>query len=92
MKYTIGRSRHLKTRHRCLNCDKLLDGCTGIRPEGKKDAGPAVGDMTVCAYCQHLHVFDERLRFRNPTFVEMAEIANDPRVLMIKPMLKKAFR
>jgi hypothetical protein len=90
----IGKSRHLKTRDRCPNCDKLLDACTGVLPGKKKreDTAPRPGDFTVCAYCQYLLVFDENVHVRSPTFTELHEIASDPRVLAIKPLLKRIFK
>jgi len=87
----IGRSRHLKSRSRCPNCDKMLDGATGVVAEGRKDLAPVPGDITVCAYCQTILLFDSGLKFRLPTFAEMAELAHDPRIVAIKPVLKKVF-
>jgi hypothetical protein len=87
----IGRSRHLKSRSCCPTCDKRLDGATAIVVDGKKDLGPAPGDITVCAYCQTILLFDDRLRMRLPTFAEMIDLADDPRIVAIKPMLKKVF-
>ena len=87
----IGKSRNLKTAGCCLNCGKLLDGASSVQV-GKRDPSPRPGDFTVCAYCQHIMVFDDALHYRNPTFVELADIAHDPRVLAIKPILRKVFR
>jgi hypothetical protein len=86
----LGKSRHLKTRPRCLNCDKLLDGVSGVR-DGKGDPLPKPGDFTICAYCRTILIFDDKLHFRYPTFVEMGELAHDPRIVAVKPLLKKAF-
>jgi len=88
----LGKSVRTK-RDYCLNCGELLDGVTSIVHDGaKEDIKPKPGDMTVCAYCRHLMIYDDDGKLREPTFTEIAEIANDPRVLAIKPVLKKVFR
>jgi hypothetical protein len=86
----IGKARNVP-KNRCLNCDKLLDGASAIYDE-KRDPRPRAGDITVCSYCQHIMLFDADLKFRNPTFSEIADLANDVRILKIKPVLKQVFK
>lgn len=87
----LGKSQKLKGAYRCLNCDKVLDGATGLVAEGEKDTRPKPGDATVCAYCQHILIYAVD-GFRNPTFTELNELADDPRIVKIKPILKKVFK
>jgi hypothetical protein len=45
----------------------------------------------VCVYCGHLLVFDDDLRVRNPTDVEIIALGGDPQVLEAQAFAK-AFR
>lgn len=66
----------------CIECGKLLDGASAVDDEGRIQPSP--GDATICIYCGHLMVFDEKQRLRNPTREEMIEFAGDRRILMIQ--------
>ena len=61
----------------CLNCGKDLDACEQINGDG----GPRPGNITVCLYCGHVMVFDEKMKFRDLNDAEMVEVAGDPRLV-----------
>jgi hypothetical protein len=63
----------------CLNCGKTLSGAGIV--EGKAPT-PNDGDLAVCMYCSHIHVFDGG-KMRHPTDAEMAEFAGDPDLLKV---------
>jgi hypothetical protein len=63
----------------CLNCGRPLSGI-GV-PKGGTPP-PSDGDLAVCMYCSHIHVFDGG-KMRNPTDAEMVEIAGDPDLLKV---------
>ena len=87
----IGKSRHTRKDH-CPNCDKVLDAVSGVLPGNKaRDPRPRPGDFSVCAYCQYLMIFGDDLKLRAPSFAELSELAHDPRVLAVKPLLKAVF-
>lgn len=61
----------------CPYCGTRLDGAFNTGD----DAAPTKGDVTICAYCAGLCVFDgEPLALRFPTDDEAADMVRDPRV------------
>jgi hypothetical protein len=58
---------------RCVNCNKLLDAATVTNK--KDDVIPREGNITVCMYCGHVMVFGRGLALRDPTGVEIVEMA-----------------
>ena len=46
--------------HPCLVCSKPLDACTDLN----KGSRPESGDLSICAYCGNLAVFDDQLDLR----------------------------
>jgi hypothetical protein len=74
----------------CLNCGKLLDGCSAI----DSDSRPSDGDATVCVYCGHIQMFEVfpgGMRLRAPTDAEMMALAGDSRVLAISRAIKEVW-
>jgi hypothetical protein len=63
----------------CLNCGKTLDA-VGLVEGGTPP--PSDGDLAVCMYCSHIHVFDGG-KMRSPTDAEMVEFAADPDLLKV---------
>jgi hypothetical protein len=67
----------------CLGCGKSIDSATGIFGAGR----PEAGDVTICLYCGHIHVYREDatgLRLDNPNTEEANCIAGDKRILAIQ--------
>jgi hypothetical protein len=52
---------------RCLHCAAPFDAC---QASDGKPSGPEPGDVSVCAYCGRLAVFDADLRLREMTPAE----------------------
>jgi hypothetical protein len=64
----------------CLNCGKTL---TAIGLVDTNDTPPpSDGDIAVCMYCSHIHVFDGG-KLRSPTDAEIVEFAGDPDLLKV---------
>jgi hypothetical protein len=62
--------------HHCPNCHTPLSAVT----HPTTDATPSDGDYSVCLYCGHLLVI-EGGHVRNPTDIEMREMAGNPDVV-----------
>jgi hypothetical protein len=75
-KHFLGPHQRMPATH-CLNCERLVDGASGVDTKGK----PRPGNITVCIYCGHLMAFARDLSMRELTGEEMREIAGDERVL-----------
>jgi hypothetical protein len=71
----------------CLGCGTLLDTATSLF----EDAIPNDGDVTICIKCGHIMVFENN-RPRNPTDVEMKDIAGNPRILAVQKARGKISR
>ena len=69
----------------CTACGEILDraSCCSEDPVEM----PTPGDITICAGCGHVMVFDDKLRLRDPTNKELYEIAGDKEVLMAQRAL-----
>ena len=63
----------------CLNCGKTLTAVSVV--EGDVPP-PSDGDLAVCLYCSHIHIFDGG-KLRSPTDAEIVEIAGDPDLLKV---------
>lgn len=62
----------------CPFCKAKLDAATMVPDQGP-EVGPAPGDVTVCAYCQGVLMFDgDPLAIRIPTLAELKEVATLP--------------
>lgn len=73
----------------CPLCKATLDAASWI-PDGGPPATPAPGDVTVCAYCGVLLLFDgEPLALRTPTFAEMAELSALPELLKAQAIVAR---
>jgi hypothetical protein len=64
----------------CLNCDHKLTAVGVV--ETTDTPPPKDGDLMVCLYCSHIHVFDSG-KLRNPTDAEMVDFAGDPDLLKV---------
>jgi hypothetical protein len=71
----------------CIGCGKLVDAAT---PVDIKTVTPAPGDITICFYCGHIMVYADDLSLRNPTDVEMFELAGNKTILAMQRMRGKA--
>ena len=40
----------------CPHCNRIIDGYTDI---GQCNAKPKIGDVSICAYCKHILVFEK---------------------------------
>lgn len=58
---------------KCRNCGTRIGAATH-----GDDASPSPFDISVCAYCRTVSIFDEDLMLREPTDNEWAEIAGHP--------------
>jgi hypothetical protein len=63
----------------CLNCGAKLSGAGIV---GGDAPPPNDGDIAVCIYCSHIHVFDGG-KMRNPTDAEIVDMAGDPELLKV---------
>lgn len=57
----------------CLVCNKKLDGA--MSPEGARVPKP--NDVSVCAYCGNIALYDDSLRLRQPTEEEKQEVIDN---------------
>lgn len=64
----------------CLNCGRKLDAVNIV--ESPDTPPPSDGDLAVCLYCSHIHVFDGG-KLRNPTGDEIVDFAGDPDLLKV---------
>jgi hypothetical protein len=62
----------------CPGCGRVHDAATGTVNRAPRD-----GSISVCIACGAVAIF-EAGRLRAPTPAEAAEVANDPRVLMMQ--------
>ena len=63
----------------CLNCGKKL---TAVGVVEGDTPPPSDGDLAVCIYCYHIHIFDGG-KMRNPTVAEIGEFRDDPELLKV---------
>lgn len=61
----------------CLSCSEIIDAATG-------PGSPSPGDISVCAHCGHVTVFDDNLKLRAPTDAEVIDIAGNPELLAMQ--------
>jgi len=65
----------------CPNCKAELNAYECVDTQG---IDPKDGDVTVCAECGHIAVYelkDEKLTLRDPNAEEILDIAGDPDIL-----------
>jgi hypothetical protein len=72
----LGKTRRLRTDH-CTRCGKEIDAATAYG----NNARPSPGAVSICIGCNHIMVFGDDLRLRDPTPDEAVMIANDPRIM-----------
>jgi C4-type Zn-finger protein len=56
----------------CPSCGKKLDDCTGVRDQ---NAMPGAGDVSICAYCAQILVFDDKLALNIATEEAIAKLS-----------------
>ena len=57
----------------CPNCHAKVDRATSM--SGNR---PVPGDVSICAYCRHIGIFDATMRPREPTEEELKAMAGMP--------------
>lgn len=57
---------------RCVRCRKLLDAATGLQ-----DREPKEGDVSICAYCGQVMLFDKTKKLRAAQEAEFSEIKTE---------------
>jgi DNA-directed RNA polymerase subunit RPC12/RpoP len=67
-------------KNKCLDCGKAMDGATSVEHTEK----PHEGSVSICFYCGHIMIFDEKLKFRELTDSEIIELAAHPTILRIQ--------
>lgn len=68
----------------CPHCGYRMDMAT----EAYGDTAPKPGDISLCAKCGVLAVFDEQMRQRAPTPAEALAFNADPRVIRAQIVLR----
>ncbi len=83
-----------KIEFECLKCHTMLSGSSGIVTEDdvRDVIAPSAGDITICIKCQHVMAFDERLRLRELSEMEMAQALADPRIQATLYAMREAER
>lgn len=61
---------------RCYHCGYVMIECTGV----KTNYAPSPGDVSICAACGAIAVFNSDLTMREPTQDERERIERDPLV------------
>ena len=67
----------------CPYCGEELNAAT----DTDGDARPSEGDVSLCAYCAGLLVFDAEGKLRLPTDAELVELRRDPAVVWARQNL-----
>jgi len=69
----------------CTNCGMLSDHAIGVSTDPDRErVVPQPGNFTICRQCGQLMVFDDDLMLRNPTDVEMHDIAGNELLLTLQ--------
>jgi hypothetical protein len=75
----------------CPWCGKKLDAATGAG----HDESVTPGDISICAYCGEVMLFERDLKTRRPTELELIEIQRSeswPLVERVRTAVKTAFK
>jgi hypothetical protein len=64
---------------KCLSCGIPLVAATGVK---NPDDLPSEGDVSVCAWCGNLAVYDSKLKLRSLTDKEVIEVAGHKDILI----------
>ncbi len=74
----------------CPSCGKKLDDCTGVRDQ---TAMPGAGDISICAYCAQILVFDDKLALNIATEEDITKLSEpEQNALLTAAQLIKAAR
>lgn len=71
----------------CPNCGQILDAATVICDPSIRPS-PEPGDMTLCAYCHSMAVFDAELNLRELTDEEWLVFNTDPNYDDVRKILE----
>ncbi|MDQ4121692.1 MAG: hypothetical protein M3209_09630 [Acidobacteriota bacterium] len=73
---------------KCSNCGEMLDATTGIQEQM-----PNEGDVSICAACGQISVFDSELKLRAATESEIQNLKIDcPDIWQVMTGISAAFR
>jgi hypothetical protein len=64
----------------CPSCGKKLDDCTGVRDQ---NAMPGAGDVSICAYCAQILVFDDKLALNIATEEDITKLSESERLALL---------
>jgi hypothetical protein len=71
---------------RCPFCRHKLDAVTAT--PWNRNATPVAGDLTVCLECAHVLVFDDDVKPRVPTLIELTQALVDPNMSRLIETIK----
>ena len=71
----------------CPYCEYNLDAATAS--PRNPHAVPMPGDVTVCARCANVLIFDDSVRPRRPTVPELTEVLTYPDVLAVIQLIQR---
>jgi hypothetical protein len=64
----------------CPSCGKKLDDCTGVRDQS---ALPGAGDVSICAYCAQILVFDDKLALSIATEEDITKLSEPEQLALL---------
>jgi C4-type Zn-finger protein len=64
----------------CPSCGKKLDDCTGVRDQ---NAMPGAGDVSICAYCAQILVFDDKLALNIATKEDITKLSEPEQLALV---------
>ena len=70
----------------CPFCGIRTDSVMDIQLQGKQ---PKPGDVSVCARCASIAIFDDELGLRYPTTEEQAVIDSNPKIALFQAGLRR---
>jgi len=75
----------------CVECGNILNGAFGFNFErGRKGPAPSPGDVSVCAYCAAVMIWEgDDMRLRAPTVEEAERFAHDECVQLARRLIKE---
>jgi hypothetical protein len=68
----------------CNVCGYCMNQSTAAYGDDK----PKSGDVSICANCGHIAVFDEQLNLREPTPEEQKELDSDQRIIHAQILIR----
>jgi hypothetical protein len=64
----------------CLSCGYVMDRHAQIAEPDDSPAVPKSGDFTLCFRCGFVMAYNDELKFRHLTFLEIYEVAQNKRI------------